>query len=77
MLTGCFSGEIKIARVTDKGSDVNNINNYRPISVLPIFAKIAKHVINRRPCQYLENNNVAVKQQFGLQKGKTTQYMLY
>ena len=36
---GCLPEEIKIARVTPiyKADDVNEIGNYRPISILPVF----------------------------------------
>ena len=38
---GCFPEELKIARVTAvyKTDDVNEIGNYRPISVLLVFQK--------------------------------------
>ncbi|XP_065658222.1 uncharacterized protein LOC136082726 [Hydra vulgaris] len=39
---GIFPDQFKIAKITPifKGGDLTNINNYRPISVLPVFSKV-------------------------------------
>ena len=46
----CFPEELKIARVTliYKANDVNEIGNYRPISVLPCFSKIQERIMHNR-----------------------------
>lgn len=69
---------MKLARVCviHKGGPRNNINNYRPISVLPLFSKILEQVINVRLSSYLEKNNIIVKQQYGFQKNKSTEKAL-
>lgn len=78
LLTGIFPEKMKLARVCviHKGGPRNNINNYRPISVLPLFSKILEQVINVRLSSYLEKNNIIVKQQYGFQKNKSTEKAL-
>ena len=48
--TGIFPNEWKASRVTPifKGGSKTNLGNYRPISVIPVIAKIFKklHLIN-------------------------------
>ena len=58
---GCFPEELKIARVTPiyKADDVNEIGNYRPISVLPCFSKILERIMyNNRLFKYLTTNEI-------------------
>ena len=44
---GTFLNKLKIAKVTPlfKPGDAENVINYRPISVLPVFSKILKRVM--------------------------------
>ena len=44
---GTFLNKLKIAKVTPlfKPGDVENVINYRPISVLPVFSKILKRIM--------------------------------
>ena len=51
---GCFPEELKIARVTPiyKADDVNEIGNYRLISVLLCFSKILERTMCNRLLKY-------------------------
>ena len=44
---GSFPDELKVAKVTPvfKADDVNELGNYRPISVLPCFSKILERTM--------------------------------
>ena len=44
---GIFPGELKLAKVVTifKSDDSSNINNYRPISVLPFFSEIYERLM--------------------------------
>ena len=43
----------------------NNVNNYRPISLLSNISKIIEKIVHDRLYMYLENNNIFYKYQFG------------
>ena len=71
-----FSEKLKIARVTPilKADDVNEIGNYRPISVLPCFSKILERIMYHRLFKYLITNGIRYKKQFGFQNGHSTEH---
>ena len=46
--------------------------NYRPVSVLPIFSKILERLMYNRLIDYINENKLLYKYQFGFQKGKST-----
>ena len=62
---------MKIARINPlyKKGNINKCENYRPISVLPIFSKITEKLINFQIMDYLERNNILDSNQFGFRKG--------
>ena len=58
--------------------DEYNLGNYRPISVLPVFNKVFEKVAYEQLHDYLENNFVLHKQQYGFHgKKSTTQAILH
>ena len=75
---GCFPEDLKIVRVTPiyKADDVNEIGNYRPISVLPCFSKILERIMYNRLFKYLTTNEILYKKQFGFQKGHSTEHAI-
>lgn len=76
--SGIFPNQLKIARVTVifKGGDKNDLGNYRPISVLPMFSKVIEETINSRLTHFLQQKNTIVKNQYGFQKKKSTEMAL-
>lgn len=72
--TGVFPKKFKIAVIKPiyKGGDRTCVDNYRPISILPILSKILERIINSRLTNYLENNNLLSASQFGFRGGKST-----
>ena len=70
--SGIFPDSLKIARVVPvfKGGDDDDVNNYRPISILPTLSKILDR--EYRVEYFLESNRMFHHSQFGFRKGKST-----
>jgi hypothetical protein len=65
--TGIFPDKLKIAKVRPlfKSDDRRIMNNYRPISVLPIFSKIIEKLMHKRIYNFLDRNKSFSQSQFG------------
>ena len=66
---------LKIAKVCPiyKNGDITNINNYRPISVLPSFSKIYEKLVYNRLYQYVEKLCILNDfQLFGFRSNRST-----
>jgi hypothetical protein len=72
---GEFPELLKLAVVTPvfKKGDRGLLENYRPISVLPVFSKIFEKIVNRQLMRYLTTNNLLTNSQYGFIKGKCTE----
>ena len=59
LTTGCFPKSLKTAWVVPilKAGDQINLNNYRPISILPIFSRIFERVVQKQLKSYLDYFN--------------------
>ena len=75
MFSGTFPESLKLGVVTPifKKGDRTNKSNYRPITILPIFAKIFEYIILRRLEDHFYNNKIIHKNQFGYVKGSNTE----
>lgn len=73
--TGIFPDKLKIAKVipVHKKGDKTDVNNYRPISVLPAFSKIFEKAISNRLKNYLETNGLISKYQHGFRSNHSTE----
>lgn len=73
-----FPKRMQIAKVTVlfKKGDANDMGNYRPISVLPIFSKGLEKVIHIRMSSFLDKHNLISPAQFGFSKNKSTEMAL-
>ena len=69
--TGIFPDQWKEANVTPvhKKNDKQIISNYRPISLLPILAKVFERIIFKNLYNYLIFNNLITKNQSGFRPG--------
>jgi hypothetical protein len=65
---------MKIAKVIPvfKSGCVNDINNYRPISLLCTFSKILEKIVANRLTNYLNVNNLISPNQFGFRSKHST-----
>ena len=74
MKIGKFPGILKIGKVTPvfKKGDAQEFDNYRPISIIPIFGKIFEKVIYDRLYSFFTTNGVVYDRQFGFRKRHST-----
>jgi hypothetical protein len=70
--------EFKFAIVTPvhKGGDSTNFQNYRPISVLPVFSKVFERIMHARLYSFFDAHSVLCDQQFGFRSGYSTDMAL-
>lgn len=73
--TGIFPNILKKSVITPvyKGGDRDDLNNYRPISVLTCISKILEKLLNLRLINYLERFKILSPSQFGFRNGKSTE----
>lgn len=76
--SGVFPKMMQIARVVPiyKNGDKNNLNNYRPISVLPVFSKVIEKIMHSRIISYLNKYNLLQNFQHGFRKHRSTETAL-
>jgi exonuclease III len=72
--SGIVPDALKVAKITPifKKGDKENIANYRPISVLPYFAKYLEKIMYDRLSSYVKKANIIHYSQHGFQQGHST-----
>ena len=75
---GIFPNSYKIGLVTPifKKGNRADVQNYRPISSLPILSKVFEKVLSGQLSLYLEKHNLLSERQHGFRKHHSTQHML-
>ena len=70
--TGNYPNKLIFATVTPahKADSKMSLNNYRPISVLPIFGRILERLLHRRLMNFLLTNGALFEHQYGFQPKK-------
>ena len=78
MEIGKFPDELKLGKITPvyKKDDKELLENYRPISTLPIFAKIFEKIIYSRLYSFLTSKGILHEKQFGFRKQHSTSHAL-
>ena len=76
--TGVFPDVLKVAKVLPlhKGGSTEDLNNFRPISLLSIFDKIIEKLMHKNLYEFLELNNILYANQFGFRKKNSTAHAL-
>ena len=76
--SGVFPDFLKVAKVIPlhKGGSTEDVNNFRPISLLSIFDKIIEKLMHKRIYQFPEDHNILYKNQFGFTKKNSTAHSL-
>ena len=73
--TGIFPDVWKIANVIPLrkgGGDPTDVNNLRPVSLLPLPGKLAERLIHSHISKFVEEHGLITNKQGGFQKGKST-----
>ena len=75
---GVFPKLMKIVKVIPihKGGSTQDVNNYRPISLLFIFDKIIEKIMHKHLYAFLEYHNILLQNQFGFRRNNSTVYAL-
>ena len=70
LLSGVFPDKMKIARVLPlfKGANSLLCNNYRPISLLPVFSKLPEKLVYKRLTSHMEINDQLFAKQYGFRR---------
>ena len=76
--SGVFPDRLKISKIIPvyKSDDASLAQNYRPISILPAFSKIFERAVYNRIFQFLVDNDILFKHQFGFRPGHSTSHAL-
>ena len=75
---GIVPQQFKVAKVIPifKSGSKFSTDNYRPISLLPVFSKVLEKIMCNRLSNFLESNNLLCKNQFGFRKDHSTVHPL-
>ena len=75
---GIFPCELKIAKVVPlyKGGNEMLLTNYRPVSLLPFISKILERIMYNRLIDFVKNNKILHKYQFGFRENHSTNLAL-
>ena len=78
MQNGIFPDQLKVSKVTPvfKSGKLNELNNHRPISILPSIGKIIEKVVSDQLYDYFESNNLINENQFGFRRGRSAEVAL-
>ena len=78
-MLGNFPEMLKTGKITPifKKGNKELIENYRPVSTLPIFGKIFEKIIYNRLYKFLLSKNILSGSQFGFRKGHSTGHAIH
>ena len=71
-----FPSAEKWAKITPiyKSGERSSMDNYRPISVLPVLSKVFERVVYKQVYSYLEEDELLSQKQFGFRNKSSTQH---
>ena len=77
-IQGVFPNELKVAKVIPlyKSNNKMEINNYRPVSILPAFSKIFERLMYNRLNSFINKHKILCNNQFGFRKQHDTNMAL-
>ena len=74
LLQGIVPDVLKVSKVTpvDKGGEVMDPSNFRPISTLSALTQIFEKLVYKQLINYIEKHDILFQFQFGFRKGHST-----
>ena len=74
LLQGIVPDVLKVSKVTpvDKGGEVTDPSNFRPISTLSALTQIFEKLVYKQLINYIEKHDILFQFQFGFRKGHST-----
>lgn len=74
LIDGHFPSQMKVAKIIPiyKSKEKNDFTNYRPISLLPNFAKIFEKLVHIRLYSFLKQNHILSNKQYGFTPKSST-----
>ena len=74
ILKNVFPSSWKIATIValKKVKNCNNVNDLRPISILPLPSKLLEKIVHKQCISFLNKNQLLNAEQYGFQKSKST-----
>ena len=75
---GILPEQLNVAKVSPifKVGSIEEIGNYRPISVLPLFSKVLERIMYNRASQYFKENDMFFPKQFGFQVNNSAHHAI-
>ena len=75
LTTSIFPNKLKIAKIMPllKKPNIYQLNNFRPISLLPCVSKLIEKCVFNQLYSYFESNNLLYKSQYGFRKSHSTE----
>ena len=62
----------KVIPILENKNNKQNLNNYRPITITPIFSKIIEKLAHNQIYNFLDKNKLINTNQYGFLKNKST-----
>jgi len=75
---GQYPSKLKLAKILPvyKSDDETDPNNYRPIALLSIYNKIFEKLVYKRLINFIDQNNILNKSQYGFREKHSTQHAI-
>ena len=73
-----FADSLKIAKVTPifKSGDKDNVNNYCPVCILPVFSKVLERIMYNRVYNRGDSKDLLHEKQIGFQRNNSTEHAI-
>jgi hypothetical protein len=77
--TGIFPEKLKLAKVIPvyKKNETFNVENYRPISILPAISKVFEKVVHLQIYSYFNQHKILSNSQYGFREEHSTEHALF